>query len=75
MFYRARVQRCIYVQKGTQCIPSHASNAQQNMWARPAVATIKLKRDAVNTEIGAKRNTKKFKTSKKNNGIAFHYKS
>jgi hypothetical protein len=45
--------------KGTQCIPSHASNAQRNMWARPAVATIKFKRDAVNTEIGAKRNTKR----------------
>ena len=39
--------------KGSQCIPSHASNAQRNMWARPAVATIKFKRDAVNTEIGA----------------------
>ena len=45
--------------KGSQCIPSHASNAQRNMWARPAVATIKFKRDAVNTEIGAKRNTKR----------------
>ena len=45
--------------KGTQCIPSHASNAQRNMWARPAVATIKFKRDAVNTETGAKRNTKR----------------
>ena len=45
--------------KGTQCILSHASNAQRNMWARPAVATIKFKRDAVNTEIGPKRNTKR----------------
>ena len=45
------------------------------MWARLAVATIKFKRDAVNTEIGAKRNTKKkiLKTWKKNDGIAFHY--
>ena len=61
--------------KGTQCIPSHASNAQRNMRARPAVATIKFKRDAVNTEIGAERNTKKkiLKTSKKNDGIAFYY--
>ena len=33
------------------------------------------KRDAVKTEIGAKRNTKRncLKTSKKNYGIAFHY--
>ena len=29
--------------KGTQCIPSNTSNAQRNMWARPAVATINLK--------------------------------
>ena len=45
--------------KGTQFIPSHASSAQTNIWARPAVATIKFKIDAVNTEIGAKRNTKR----------------
>ena len=39
--------------KGTQCILSHASNAQRNMWARPAVATIKFKREK------NKRSTKK----------------
>ena len=31
--------------KGIQCLPSHARNAQRNMRARPAVATIKFKRE------------------------------
>ena len=59
MLYRACVQRCMYKKNTVLCIPSRASNTQRNMWARPAVATIKFKRDAVNTEIGAKRNTKR----------------
>ena len=42
---------------------------------QPLVAIIKFKRDAVNTEIGAKRNTKRkiLKNWKKNDGIALHY--
>ena len=57
MLYRACVQRCMYKRNTVYSIPCH--NAQRNMWARPAVATIKFQRDAVNTEIGAKRNTKR----------------
>ena len=72
MLYSGHVCKDV-CRKGTQCIPSHASNAKINMWDRPAVAT--KKRDAVNTEIGAKNKLKKkiLKTSKKNDGIAFHY--
>ena len=41
------------------------------MWARPAVATIKFKRDAVKL-VPKETHKKILKTSKKNDGIAFH---
>ena len=77
MLYRACVQRCTYVRiKGTQCIPSHASNAQRNMWARPATGGHnKISKICCEHRNWCQKKHKKeiLKTSKKNDGIAFHY--
>ena len=56
--------------KGTQCISSHASNAQRNMWT---TATIKKTCSEHQNWCQKKHKKKSLKTSKKKAGMSFHY--